>query len=494
MNAKTKRYIFLVMLLIFSLTTLSCGLLGGDEEESKATQPPSAAEATKEAEKDPSGGEEESKPTKAAPSGETGMFADPQELLDSYRMRTEMTLVEGEGLLGDKMITEIEWVRDPEAQHTTMYGASGEVMMEIIIIGNETWTSMDGETWMHTVAGPDEEESAMPGNFQTSLEDLMKDMESGMKKAGKDKVDGVRCQEYDVDADFSIPFPAPEDASAEALQFMPQEMAGHIEGKICVADEGGLPEVIVRSVTRQEMTLEYASGKEESMTYDEDREMYDINERIDIKPPEGGVQEMPVMPTMPADMPTPPPSSEQPGQPGESVTYAELNELDSYHLEWSVTVKTGDDGMTTSYIVDWTKDPLAAHLTVDMFGSTQEYIWLQDQVWMKAGGSEWMMGGKEEMENAINEVGNIMSVGDDMTFVGEETMNGIKCKHYANNVTIQSQTISTDVWVANQNNLPPVVIRSIMNHQIKMETGDMTTVTEGNVTAINEPVTIEKPK
>ena len=271
-------------------------------------------------------------------------------------------------------------------------------------------------------------------------------------------------------------------------------MAGHIEGKICVADERGLPEVIVRSVTRQEMTIEYASGKEETMVYDEDREMYDINERIDIKPPEGGVQEMPAMPTMPADAPTPPASGEQPTQPGEAVTYAELNELDSYHLEWSVTVKQDDNESTTSYEYEWTKDPLATHMTMDMFGIIQEYIWLQDEVWMKVGDSEWMLGSKEDMEDAIGQVGNIMSVGDDMAFVNEETVNGVKCKHYATKVTIQSQTINMDVWVANQNNLPPVVIRSVMNHQMKTETVNMTTVTEGNVTAINEPITIEAPK
>ena len=113
---------------------------------------------------------------------------------------------------------------------------------------------------------------------------------------------------------------------------------------------------------------------------------------------------------------------------------------------------------------------------------------------MKVGGSEWMMGSKEDMEDAINQVGNIMSVDDDMVFVDEETVNGVKCKHYANELTIQSQTIDTDVWVANQNNLPPVVIRSIMNHQIEMETGSMTTVTEGNVTDINTSITIEAPK
>jgi hypothetical protein len=505
MKPKTKSTILLTILLLFSLTALSCGLLGGgDGEEDKATQPPTA-EATQTTEKDPSTGQEptkapagkEAEPTKSGasgePSGEGGIFADPQESLDSYRMRTEMTLVEGEGMLGEKMTTEIEWVRDPEAQHSTMTGASGEVMLEYITIGDETWTSMDGQTWMHTTATPDQE-PALPDSFQTDLEDIMKEMEGGMKKAGKDQVDGVSCQEYDLNADFALPFPIPEDASEQMLQFMPQEIQGHVEGKICVADERGLPEVIVRSVTRQEMTLKYASGKEESMTYDEDREMYDINEPITIEPPEGKVQEVPAMPTMPADLPTPPASGEetQPpaGEPTGAIAYAELNELDSYHLEWTVTIKTGDGEMTTGYAIDWTADPLAAHLTMGMGEGIpmMEYVLIDDQVWMKAGG-QWMLGGKEELDEAINQVGEVLAPESDMALAGKETANGINCNHYVKEMAAPT-TARLDVWIANQPDLPPIVVRGVS----LTEMSGMTMTIEANVTAINQPITIEKPQ
>ncbi|MFZ5919156.1 MAG: hypothetical protein ACOYZ7_19655 [Chloroflexota bacterium] len=480
MKSKTKNYILLTILLLFSLLIVSCDSKGDGKSEDETTQPAATVEATK-----ASGASGE-------PSGAGGIFANPQESLDSYRMRTEMTLVEGEGMLGEKMITEIEWVRDPEAEHLTMFDESDQVMMETITIGDDTWTSMDGETWIHSVATP--EEAAMPGNFQASLEDLMQDMEGGMKKDGTEKVNDVDCIRYTVDADFALAIPAPEDAPAESLQFMPTEMAGHIEGSMWVADERNLPEVIVRSDTRQEITLKYAS-REETMVYDELRDMYDINEPISIEPPDGQVQEMPTMPTMPADLPTPPAADDQPqppaGEPVGSITYAELNELDSYHLEWTVTVKTGDGEAASGYTVDWTRDPLATHLSMSMGAGMppMEYIWANDTVWVKVPGGDWMLGSKEDMDNAINQVGDVLRPEDDMVLVGEETVNGVHCQHYAKQTTTMG-SVRQDIWVADQDGLPPVVIRGIN----QTEVSGITTTIDVNVTAINEPVTIEPPQ
>jgi len=498
-NPKTKRYIFLVVLLIFSLTTLSCGLLGGDkEEESKATQPP-AAEATKAAAAEATPAEEQ--PTKSptgaktepppGPSGETGLFANPEETLDSYRMRTKMQLVEGEGLLGEEMISEIEWVRDPEARHTTMYGASGEVMMEIIIIGDDSWTSMDGENWMHVKQTEQEEGAPFSAeDFQTSLEDIMRDMESGMKKDGKEKANDVNCIRYTVDADFSMPFPASEEVPEGAAQFMPKEIEGHVEGMIWVADEKSLPPVIIRSQTTQEITLKYVSDKEETMVYDEERDLYDINEPITIEPPEGQVQEVPAPPV---DMPTPP-SGELPeplaGEPAEAVEYASLDTLDSYRLEWSVTIKTGDMEVKSGYEMEWVKEPPAYHVTMSMGEGAvlAENMWVDDTFWIKAGDT-WVKGGEAETEDALNQVGDIMTPSDDMVLTGEETVNGVRCKHYVKDETVP-YSIHQEVWVANQSDLPSVVVRGLD----RMEMNDMVTVIEANVYDINESITIEPPQ
>lgn len=494
-NPKTKHYIFLVVLLILCLTISSCDLLGGGkEEESKATQPP-AAEATKAAAAEATPAEEQ--PTKSptgaktepppGPSGETGLFANPEETLDSYRMRTKMQLVEGEGLLGEEMISEIEWVRDPEARHTTMYGASGEVMMEIIIIGDDSWTSMDGQNWMHVKTETEEEAPFSPEGFQTSLEDIMQDMESGMKKDGKEKVNDVNCIRYTVDADFSMPFPAPEKVPEGAAQFMPKEIEGHVEGMIWVADEKSLPPVIIRSQTTQEVTLKYESHDDETMVYDEERDLYDINKSITIRPPEGLVEEMPIMPAPPSSGEQPTPST---GEPGESVEYAGLDTLDSYRLEWSVTIKTGDMEVKSGYEMEWVKEPPAYHVTMSMGEGAvlAENMWVDDTFWIKAGDT-WVKGGEAETEDALNQVGDIMTPSDDMVLTGEETVNGIRCKHYVRDKSVP-YSIHQEVWVANQSALPSVVVRGLD----RMEMNDMVTVIEANVYDINESITIEPPQ
>ena len=79
--------------------------------------------------------------------------------------------------------------------------------------------------------------------------------------------------------------PIPEDANEQMLQFMPTDMEGHISGHIWVADQAGLPQVIVRSETTQEITLKYASKDDETMVYEETQELYDINQSFSIDPP-----------------------------------------------------------------------------------------------------------------------------------------------------------------------------------------------------------------
>jgi hypothetical protein len=88
-----------------------------------------------------------------------------------------------------------------------------------------------------------------------------------------------------VDTEFSISPPIPEDVPEEARQLMPTEMAGHVTGEICVADQRGVPPVIVGSQTTQEITFKYASRDDETMVYEEKRDLYDINTPITIEPP-----------------------------------------------------------------------------------------------------------------------------------------------------------------------------------------------------------------
>jgi hypothetical protein len=493
---KTKHHIFLTVLLILALAVVACdsGDGGGQESGSKATQPP-AAQATQSTTEDTTTGEQPTKPP-AGPTGKTGLFADPQESLDSYRMRTTMVLKEGEGLLGEEMITEIEWVRSPEALHMTMYGASGEVMMESIKIGDDNWLSMGDGSWLHTTVGATGEESSLQ-DTQADLEDILEGMESSMKEVGKDEVDGVRCKRYAVDTDFDMSLPIPEDIPAEARQLLPTEMQGNVEGEICVADESGLPEVIVRSQTTQEITLKYASGKEETSVYEEDRELYDINEPIAIEPPEGAM-EIPGMPAPPEGLPTELPGGEvtlpTEGN-GVSVETASLTELDSYRAEVTHTVNTGDAVVIVSVTEEWVREPYARHIVTNAGEGMPafEYTIVGDSAWMKMGDS-WLSIAPEEVQDADDQWLEISSADSEMVPLGEETVNDIRCQHYIFELNMASQSVRHEIWVADQSDLPPVVVRA--TYWTELKTGQTTIVNEGegNVYDINTPITIEPPQ
>jgi hypothetical protein len=221
--------------------------------------------------------------------------------------------------------------------------------------------------------------------------------------------------------------------------------------------------------------------------------MYDINEPITIEPPESAM-EIPTMPTMPAGLPTPSGDGDQPqppaGEPAGAIQYADLNELDSYRLEWTVTIKTDDGEATSGYQVEWTKEPLAAHLTMSVAEGIPpiEYVWANDTVWMNPG-SGWMLGSKEDMDDTINQVGAVLTPEDDMVLVGQETVNGVACQHYAKEITVQPAA-RLDIWIADQGNLPPVVVRG----SSQMEMSGMTMITEANVYDINAPITIDVPQ
>jgi len=305
-----KRKTSLTILAIFAAVGLLCSLAAcssGEKAEptkppvAQATQPPTeqptsppkpATPTPKEAKPtakpaEPTATPAPPSPTPVAEAKPAMLVASPEDTLDSYRMRTTMRLLEGEGLLGEEFNMEQAWVREPPSSHTVMYGSSGDMATEIITIGDSTWVKM-GDTWIKSEGGQGAggvSSFAAQESLEATLEDILQDMENAMKPAGEDTVNGVRCQRYTVDTEFSISPPIPEDVPEEARQLMPTEMVGHVKGEICVADQRGVPPVIVGSQTTQEITLKYASRDDETMVYEEKRDLYDINTPITIEPP-----------------------------------------------------------------------------------------------------------------------------------------------------------------------------------------------------------------
>ena len=480
------------MLVILAVVGSSSGLVGcGGKEEPEATPPP-AAQTT------PAPAEQPTRPPAiptpvpptltplpptptAEPSGFAGLFARPEEVLDSYRLRSTVRLLEGGGLLEQEFDIEEEWVRQPPARRQAT--SFGDYAFETITIGNTTWVKA-GDVWVRDDSG-DVGSALAQDDLGPDVAEILRDLEGSMKPEGTDTVQGVRCQRYTVDADFSLPVPVDEDMPAEARQLLPQSVAGHIQGDLCIADQRGLPPVVVHFRTTQDITLKYSSRADQKMVYEQEHTLYDLNQPITIAPPEN-VMEVPVPPAEPSGGEPVPPAPA--AQPGTAVEVASLDSLDSYRMNWSVHIQMGEGGaMVQTYTLERVRQPPAQRLLMGVEGGmlAAEYVWIGDTVWVKIGDT-WMQAGEEDAKGAFADLDNILTPEDDMVLVGEETVNGIRCQRYLYDF---GEMMHKELCVAAQDDLPPVVIQGLF----RMKVGEMTTEVQGQVYDINQPITIEPP-
>ncbi|HSN77040.1 MAG TPA: hypothetical protein VL334_18365 [Anaerolineae bacterium] len=318
----TKRFSWLVILLIVALLITACGsdevtpppsataTTAEQPAVDSATQPPPAqAQPTEKATEAPAATPTPVPPT-ATPIPPTptvaptepaavGEIALPNETLDSYRSRATTRLLESEGdaemsmaalLFGDRVV-ETEFIREPESIHVTMTMDEAGGALETIVIGDQSWINMGGG-WISIPATDDAAAASQQGS-QIDVNQMLQDMQRDMRRLGKDIVNGVSCRRYAIDSSFTLPLPAVE---GEAQAIMPTEMSGTIKGEVCLADERNLPPVMVQEQSVYEVTLSYASGAQERVKFEQESELFDINEPFTIEPPEGAT----LLPGLPA--------------------------------------------------------------------------------------------------------------------------------------------------------------------------------------------------
>jgi hypothetical protein len=251
--------------------------------------------------------------------------------------------------------------------------------------------------------------------------------------------------------------------------------------------------------------------------------------------PESGGEQPPSPPSSGGEQPTSPPGSgsEQPTSPPESSggapEIAELSAVNSYRLTMTWRGESEDGSQSYEMIMTeaWVKEPPARHFTMSSAasgaeegpGMSMEMIRIGDSSWMKMGDT-WMqtntpddsvMGddftsawegilGEEDIENLIP--------------AGEETVNGIHCKHYTTggDTTVVApgpeggtveMEVEGEVWVADQPGLPAIAIR----WRSRMEGGffpmplaggapgeSSVVYLEYDVTDVNMPIVIEPPE
>ena len=185
----------------------------------------------------------------------------------------------------------------------------------------------------------------------------------------------------------------------------------------------------------------------------------------------------------------------------QSPPIASLESLDSYKVHravWLVKDNVSEEvNITTAECV---RKPLTIHVAqYDPKTGFQEQVAIGDTVWHKEVSGAWYQTQTEHSMNdliaaaesfwgfTIEEFKSPLC-SDCTTLVNEETANGIHCKHFS--IDRDMPGLHVEVWIADQVNLPPVLIRGLRQEKEK----NMDLYTEVNLTDINKPFTIQPPE
>lgn len=191
-----------------------------------------------------------------------------------------------------------------------------------------------------------------------------------------------------------------------------------------------------------------------------------------------------------------------------------LEGLDSYRAEmiWSFT---SEDGTVEEFSMqqEATRSPVAQRFVMDSQGEGIEFIQVGETQWMRFG-EEWMQTAVSEGE-AMGGFGEFLinpqqilseSDKDAYKYMGKETVNGLKTRHYRlkdkalnlawgfNVTNIEEGNI--DVWIVDERDLPKFTARYEMVVTGTFEEEDNKKGTLNltwNIYDVNAPITIEPP-
>lgn len=189
-----------------------------------------------------------------------------------------------------------------------------------------------------------------------------------------------------------------------------------------------------------------------------------------------------------------------------------LSQLTSYRARM-ITRITSTDGTTqvSEVLVEETRDPLAQRYVITAEGSETEMVHIGDTTWLCSEG--FCMQSQQSAEEFASDFGeglfynpeDIASIASDSDYdyVGRETINGIRTKHYVLNITpaeaaalMQGEVTDFhfEIWVADEANLPAFSVRVVMNWEGTTEGQQGRYEYEYEVLEVNTPFTIEPPE
>jgi regulation of enolase protein 1 (concanavalin A-like superfamily) len=213
--------------------------------------------------------------------------------LPSYRLTITNKQAEGPG--AGTSVIKYEWVLDQKAEHVRMEDGNGKVTMETISIGEKSWIWM-GLAGLGWVEQPPQTKpaSSMPSDLSNQLKQAQQDIKNSkarFDKKGTETVNNVRCTRYEFEYNLTTEMPNMATGGTTRTDM-------HSSGEVWIADQSGLPAVMIRSKSRGEITM--ANDK---MVIDSEQNLTDIGAAISIKPPEGALRVTTGMPDIPGGIP-----------------------------------------------------------------------------------------------------------------------------------------------------------------------------------------------
>jgi hypothetical protein len=216
--------------------------------------------------------------------------------LASYRLSIMTKMVKGAGA-GLVSYMKYEYVKDQNAEHAWMEDVSGKVTETYIKIGDKYWAwfGVAGMNWVEQPLQTTTTTAAITSDLASQIKQLQQDAGNAkvrFDKKGTETVNNVRCIRYEFEYSMSIDMPNLVTGGTAKTDM-------HSSGNIWIADQSGLPAVIIKTKNTAEITT-----VGETTVMEAEQNLTDIGAAITIKPPEGAMQIPTGIPTIPTGIPT----------------------------------------------------------------------------------------------------------------------------------------------------------------------------------------------
>jgi regulation of enolase protein 1 (concanavalin A-like superfamily) len=351
----TGTYILLLLVVVALLISipLAAGGCGNSDNVTKTTKPISSTTPIL-----TTGGQTPTAtPTVVKPGGMPDI-ADMKSL-PSYRLSIMNKGIQGIAA-GTTTYLKYEWVKATKAEHAWMEDATGKVTEVYIKIGDTYWMWMGlaGMGWIEQPPQASPTPSTTPSDIADQLEQAMKDVANSkarFDKKGTETVNNVKCTHYEFEYNLTTELPNLSGGKSKAVE--------HSTGEMWIADQSGLPAVIIKSKSTSEITMD-----NEKTVMETELNLTDIGAAITINPPEGAFVPPTGIPTSTPTSTTTPPATTTTlpatTTPPATTTSAEptLTFNDDFQGSWNPAWDWTDPNNDVTY--DFTAHPGFLRLTV----------------------------------------------------------------------------------------------------------------------------------